>query len=100
MARNLLLAGHEVRAWNRTQNKAEALAGEGAEVVRTPPQAVRGAEFVLTMLADGGAVDETMIESRTLDAIPEDAVWIRSSTVGDMSAVYYASAPAAEVAGP
>jgi 3-hydroxyisobutyrate dehydrogenase-like beta-hydroxyacid dehydrogenase len=79
MARNLLRAGDEVRAWNRTQNKAEALADEGAEVVRTAPEVVHGAEFVLTMLADGEAVEETMIESRTLDAIPEDAVWIQSA---------------------
>jgi 3-hydroxyisobutyrate dehydrogenase-like beta-hydroxyacid dehydrogenase len=79
MARNLLRAGDEVRAWNRTQKQAEALADEGAEVVRTAPEVVRGAEFVLTMLADGEAVEETMIESRTLDAIPEDAVWIQSA---------------------
>jgi 3-hydroxyisobutyrate dehydrogenase len=82
MARNLLRAGHEVRTWNRTQKKADALAGEGAEVARTPPEAVRGARLVLTMLADAGAVEETMIESGALEAFPDDAVWIQSSTVG------------------
>ena len=82
MARNLLRAGHEVRAWNRTQKKAEALASEGAEVARTPPEAVRGANLVLTMLADAGAVEETMIESGGLEAFPDDALWIQSSTVG------------------
>ena len=36
MARNLLSAGMEVRAWNRTREKAEPLAEGGAKVADTP----------------------------------------------------------------
>jgi 3-hydroxyisobutyrate dehydrogenase len=36
IARNLLAAGMEVRAWNRTREKAEPLADDGANVVDTP----------------------------------------------------------------
>ena len=50
MARSLADAGHEVRAWNRTREKAEGL---GAAVAVSPGEAVEGAEVVVTMLADG-----------------------------------------------
>src|SRR5438067_179065 len=60
MARHLASAGHDVRAWNRTREKAEGL---GAEVAATPAEAVAGAGLVLTMLADGPAVEATMREA-------------------------------------
>jgi 3-hydroxyisobutyrate dehydrogenase len=53
MARNLAQAGHDVVLWNRTREKADALAAEiGAAVVDTPRAAAAGAEAVVTMLAD------------------------------------------------
>ena len=82
MARNLLGAGHEVHVWNRTRARAESLIDDGARVAATPVDAVRDAEVVLTMLADASAVEATMIDSRGLDAIPNGAVWIQSSTIG------------------
>lgn len=82
MARNLLRAGHDVAVWNRTPEKAEPLAEEGARVESTPADAVRGAETVLTMLADARAVEGTMIDSGGLDAMRRDGLWIQSSTIG------------------
>jgi 3-hydroxyisobutyrate dehydrogenase-like beta-hydroxyacid dehydrogenase len=62
MARNLLRAGHTVTVWNRTRSKAEELASEdGAHVAESPAQAARGAEIVLTMLADDGAVASAVL---------------------------------------
>src|SRR5207244_2993584 len=63
MARNLLKAGFEVRVWNRTPGKARALAADGADVGETPADAVREADFVITMLADGEAVLQVMREA-------------------------------------
>src|ERR687885_525352 len=60
MARNLLAAGMEVRAWNRTREKAEPLADDGAKVVDSPDQAAEGADFVLTMLSDADTVAEVV----------------------------------------
>ncbi|MDQ2968043.1 MAG: NAD(P)-dependent oxidoreductase [Actinomycetota bacterium] len=82
MARNLLRAGHDVRVWNRTQAKAEALADAGASVAETPTDAVRDAQIVLTMLADGSVVEQTMIDGGALDAMADRALWIQSSTIG------------------
>src|SRR5215470_8458921 len=52
MARNLISGGHEVTVYNRTREKAQALAGEGAHVSDSPAEACRDAEVVMTMLAD------------------------------------------------
>ena len=75
MGRNLLAAGHELRAWNRTRERAEALAG--ATVCDTPAQACAGAEVVVTMLADADAVEQVM-----QDVELGDAVWAQMSTIG------------------
>jgi 3-hydroxyisobutyrate dehydrogenase len=75
MARNLVEAGLDVRVWNRTSERARAV--EGAWVAETPSEAAEGADLVVTMLADGDAVEETV---RDLDF--GDAVWLQMSTVG------------------
>ncbi|WHT17836.1 NAD(P)-dependent oxidoreductase [Crossiella sp. CA-258035] len=60
MAGRLLTAGHDLTVWNRTAAKAEPLAWQGARVAADPAGAVDGAQFVITMLADGDAVDEVI----------------------------------------
>ncbi|MGW0519388.1 NAD(P)-dependent oxidoreductase [Crossiella sp. NPDC003009] len=60
MAGRLLAAGHDLTVWNRTAAKAEPLARQGAKVAEDPAGAVDGAELVITMLADGDAVDEVI----------------------------------------
>lgn len=83
MARNLISAGMEVRAWNRSREKAEPLAEDGAKVVNSPAEAAEGAGFVLTMLADADAVAESVGgEDGALSALPGDGVWLQMSTVG------------------
>ena len=75
MASNLAEAGLDVRAWNRTTEKARAV--DGAQVCETPAEAADGADFVLTLLSDGDAVEETV---RELDF--GGAAWLQMSTVG------------------
>jgi 3-hydroxyisobutyrate dehydrogenase len=75
MARNLTDADHEVRVYNRTAAKAGGL---GAQVVGSPAEAVDGAEVVITMLADGDAV-ESVMDGVTLTA---EQIWWQSSTIG------------------
>jgi 3-hydroxyisobutyrate dehydrogenase len=82
IARNLLSAGLDVRIWNRTRAKAEPLAEDGATVCETPAEAVRGAGFVLTTLADADTVTEVLEEDGVLGATEDDAVWIQVATVG------------------
>ena len=82
MARNLLRAGNDVTVWNRTERKAQPLEDEGAHVASTPADAVRDARVVFTMLADAPAVEETVIATGGLDAMPVGSLWFRSGTVG------------------
>jgi 3-hydroxyisobutyrate dehydrogenase len=70
-----------VRAWNRTAEKARQI--EGANAFDTPAEAASGADVVLTMLADGKAVEDTMTgEEGALGGMSDDAVWLQMSTVG------------------
>jgi 3-hydroxyisobutyrate dehydrogenase len=82
MARNLLSAGMQVGAWNRSREKAEPLEKDGAEVADDPADAARGAEFLLTMLADAEVVEEAVGDG-VLPALAEDGVWLQMSTVGE-----------------
>jgi 3-hydroxyisobutyrate dehydrogenase len=83
MARNLVAAGSEVRAWNRTREKAEALAGDGVEVAGSPAEAAEGADVVLTMLSDADAVASAMEgPGGALATMEDDAVWAQTSTIG------------------
>src|ERR1700741_4102581 len=60
IARNIARAGIPVRAWNRTQSKAEPLKEDGVEAFATPAEAARGAGIVITLLADEDAVTAAM----------------------------------------
>ena len=83
MARNCAAAGLDVRAWNRTPDKARALADAGVTPVDSPAEAARGADVVVTMLTDGTAVEAVMAgDGGALAAMDADAVWLQMSTVG------------------
>jgi 3-hydroxyisobutyrate dehydrogenase len=77
MAVNVAAAGESVSAWNRTPERAQSL--DGIHAAATVEEAVDGAELVITMLADGGAVEEVAREA--LPAM-NGAVWVQMSTVG------------------
>jgi 3-hydroxyisobutyrate dehydrogenase len=79
MARNLARAGYEVRAWNRTRAKAEPLAADGVTICDSARHAIPDTDVVITMLADGPAV-ETVMEPLVGEL--GDAVWSQMSTVG------------------
>ena len=82
MARNLLAAGMKVSAWNRSREKAEPLRQDGAEVADSPADAARGADFLLTMLADADVI-EGAVAGDVLSALAEGGVWLQMSTVGE-----------------
>ncbi len=80
MARNLAAAGHDVRAWNRSADKAAALAEVGVTVAATPAEAAAGADVLLTMLYDAESVASVAPEA--LNVLADGAVWLQMSTVG------------------
>jgi len=82
MARNLAKAGFDVRAWNRTIDKAQPLAGDGVSVCDTAREAAAGADFVLTMLADIDAVTSVVNADDGPFGDEESPIWLQMSTVG------------------
>jgi 3-hydroxyisobutyrate dehydrogenase len=62
MARRLLLAGHRVRVFNRTPEKARALASDGASVAADAAQAAADADAVFIMLPDTPDVEATLAQ--------------------------------------
>lgn len=79
MARNIAAAGLATRVWNRSADKAEALA-DVATVAGSVADAVRGADIVVTVLYDADSVADTMEQAR--GALGDDVVWVQQSTVG------------------
>jgi 3-hydroxyisobutyrate dehydrogenase-like beta-hydroxyacid dehydrogenase len=60
MARRLLAARYELTAWNRTRQRTDALAEEGAEVAATPADVARASDVVMTMLFDDAAHEDVL----------------------------------------
>ncbi len=82
MARTIAAAGLPLRVWNRTRSKAEPLADVGATVARSPAEAVRGADIVLTMLFDTDSVRSALEDARDGLAAGAGTVLLQQSTVG------------------
>jgi 3-hydroxyisobutyrate dehydrogenase-like beta-hydroxyacid dehydrogenase len=82
LARLLLDAGHEVTVWNRSRERAEALAADGASVAATPAEAVRAVDAALTMLFDDAAHEQVIFgPDGVLEALKPGALHISMSTV-------------------
>ncbi|MDX3071069.1 NAD(P)-dependent oxidoreductase [Streptomyces sp. NPDC088354] len=79
MARNIAAAGLGLRAWNRARDAAEPLADVGAAVCDTPAEACRGADVVLTALANERVVADVMDQAR--DGLDGHPVWVQTCTV-------------------
>ncbi|MFF4211484.1 NAD(P)-binding domain-containing protein [Streptomyces sp. NPDC001796] len=79
MARNIAAAGLGVRAWNRNRAAAEPLAAVGAAVCDTPAEACRGADVVLTALANEMVVADVMDQAR--EGLGGYTVWVQTCTV-------------------
>jgi 2-hydroxy-3-oxopropionate reductase len=81
MATNLLKAGFDVKLWNRTRSKAEALESHGGVVVDTPSEAVEGADYILSILDSGPVVKEVFFESGADQKMKKGAVFVDMASI-------------------
>jgi 3-hydroxyisobutyrate dehydrogenase-like beta-hydroxyacid dehydrogenase len=82
MAKNLILAGHDVTLFNRTSGRSRALVQLGGHEAPDIAGACHG-EAVITMLADDVAVADSVLEKDGVIAnLPRDAIHISMSTIG------------------
>src|SRR5687768_4535197 len=81
MARRLCRAGHEVSVWNRTRDKAEPLAADGARVCDTPAQAVAQADIVVGMLESGPVVHDVLFGQGAARAMRQGTLFIDMASI-------------------
>ena len=81
MAKNILKAGYNLKAFNRSKNKAAPLKDQGAEISSSIKEAVSDSDVVITMLTDDNAVDEIMSSSDFLGGLKSEAIVIDMSSV-------------------
>lgn len=80
--------GEQITVWNRTAEKARALAHFGVKVAETPADAVRGASSVHLVLKDDDVVDEVIEQLRpglAADAIILDHTTTQPARTADRS---------------
>jgi 3-hydroxyisobutyrate dehydrogenase len=84
MARNIVRAGFQLHAWNRTRERAEPLADDGATIHETAAEAAGAADVIVTMLSDAGAVLASMEGERgALAGARRGSAWVQMSTIGE-----------------
>jgi 3-hydroxyisobutyrate dehydrogenase len=82
MALNILKAGHEVTVHNRTRQKEEAVANEGARRAESPKAAADGAEIIVTMVSDTPDVEAVILGTDgVIHSAPQGAIVIDMSTI-------------------
>ena len=87
MAKNLLKAGYELKAFNRTESKAEPLKEFGGKISKSIKEVVSGNDVVITMLTDDSSVDTVMNSQEFLSNIKQEATVIDMSSVKPTTAI-------------
>lgn len=83
MARHLLQAGYTLTVYNRTRARADALKHLNPIVADTPAAAARGADVLITMVADDAALETVLLgEQGALAALKPGAIHVSMSTIG------------------
>lgn len=86
MARNLLKAGHAVRAYDVRSEAVTELAAEGAIAATSPADAARDAEIAITMLPDTPHVEAVVYgEQGLLESPPAGRVIVDMSTISPVA---------------
>jgi 3-hydroxyisobutyrate dehydrogenase-like beta-hydroxyacid dehydrogenase len=80
IATKLIEAGHDVTAWNRSPGAAEALAEKGANLAKSPAEALQG-EVLFSMLANDHAIQELGLDAALLDKAAKGLVHANLATI-------------------
>jgi 2-hydroxy-3-oxopropionate reductase len=89
MAKNLLKSGYNLKAYNRSQDKADRLKEYGAEISLSIKDVVTNADVVITMLTDDAAVEKVMSTDEFISNIKEGATVIDMSSVNPVLTIKY-----------
>jgi 3-hydroxyisobutyrate dehydrogenase-like beta-hydroxyacid dehydrogenase len=93
MVQNMLKAGHTVRVWNRSRERAQPLVAAGAKVVDSVAEAFAG-DAVFSMLADDAAL-RAVVDAALLEQAPRGLIHVNMATISVALAEELAQAHAA-----
>jgi 3-hydroxyisobutyrate dehydrogenase-like beta-hydroxyacid dehydrogenase len=91
MAANLLKAGHRLRVYNRTAEKAQPLLEQGAVLAHSPAEAAEPGGIVVTMVSDDGALEAVTLGADGLLSRLGNGVHLSMSTVAPRTSRHLAS---------
>ena len=89
MAKNLLKSGYNLKAFNRSQDKAERLKEFGAAISTSINEVVTNSDVIITMLTDDAAVDKVMASEEFVENIKTNATVIDMSSVNPVLTIKY-----------
>ena len=89
MAKNLLKSGYNLKAYNRSQDKADRLKEFGAEISVSIKDVVTNSDIIITMLTDDNAVEKVMGSDEFISNIKEGATVIDMSSVNPVLTIKY-----------
>ncbi|QIZ20589.1 NAD(P)-dependent oxidoreductase [Candidatus Pelagibacter giovannonii] len=90
MAKNLLKSGYNLKAYNRSQDKADRLKEFGAEISTSIKDVVTNSDVVIAMLTDDAAVEKVMGSNEFISNIKESATVIDMSSINPVITKKYA----------
>ena len=89
IAKNLLKSGYNLKAYNRSQDKADRLKEFGAEISVSIKDVVTNSDIIITMLTDDNAVEKVMGSDEFISNIKEGATVIDMSSVNPVLTIKY-----------
>ena len=89
MAKNLLKSGYNLKAFNRSQDKAERLKEFGAAISTSIKEVVTNSDVIITMLTDDTAVNKVMASEEFVENIKTNATVIDMSSVNPVLTIKY-----------
>ena len=90
MAKNLLKSGYKLKAFNRSQDKAERLKEFGAQISTSIKDAVTNSDIIITMLTDDTAVEKVMSSDEFIKNIKSHTTVIDMSSINPVLSKKYA----------
>ena len=90
IAKNLLKSGYKLKAFNRSQNKAERLKDFGAEISTSIKDVVTNSDIIITMLTDDTAVEKVMGNDEFIKNIRSNTTVIDMSSINPVISKKYA----------
>ena len=89
MSKNLLKTGIKLKVFNRSIHKAEPLKEFGAEISNTLSSAIKGNDFIITILTDDSAVEAIMSHPDFLNNLNSGSTVIDMSSIKPNTAIKY-----------